>query len=78
MIQYRKMVAATAILGLVFIVLQWLGFRQLWETGITLHGAGAGQFLFIIAGLHALHVLGGVIAAVYSMAKGGKCKNPEL
>ena len=33
MIRYRKMVAATAILGLVFIFLQWLGFRHLWETG---------------------------------------------
>ena len=57
-----EMVAATLILGLVFILLQWLGFRHLWATGTTLHGSGAGQFLYIIAGLHALHVFGGVIA----------------
>jgi cytochrome c oxidase subunit 3 len=62
MIRYRKMVAATLILGLVFILLQWLGFRHLWKTGTTFHGSGAGQFLYIIAGLHALHVFGGVIA----------------
>jgi cytochrome c oxidase subunit 3 len=62
MIRYRKMVAATLILGLTFILLQWLGFRHLWSTGITFHGSGAGQFLYIIAGLHALHVFGGVIA----------------
>ena len=62
MIRYRKMLAATLILGLVFILLQWLGFRHLWVTGTTLHGSGAGQFLYIIAGLHALHVFGGVIA----------------
>ena len=62
MIRYRKMLAATLILGLVFILLQWLGFRHLWATGTTLHGSGAGQFLYIIAGLHALHVFGGVIA----------------
>jgi cytochrome c oxidase subunit III len=62
MIRYRKMVAATLILGLVFILLQWLGFRHLWATGTTLRGSGAGQFLYIIAGLHALHVFGGVIA----------------
>jgi cytochrome c oxidase subunit III len=62
MIRYRKMLAATLILGLVFILLQWLGFRHLWITGTTFHGSGAGQFLYIIAGLHALHVFGGVIA----------------
>ena len=62
MIRYRKMLAATLILGLVFILLQWLGFRHLWVTGTTLRGSGAGQFLYIIAGLHALHVFGGVIA----------------
>ena len=62
MIRYRKMLAATLILGLVFILLQWLGFRHLWATGTTFHGPGAGQFLYIIAGLHALHVFGGVIA----------------
>jgi cytochrome c oxidase subunit 3 len=62
MIRYRKLLAATLILGLVFILLQWLGFRHLWATGTTLRGSGAGQFLYIIAGLHALHVFGGVIA----------------
>ena len=62
MISYRKLVAATLVLGLVFILLQWLGFRHLWMTGITFHGSGAGQFLYIIAGLHAVHVFGGIIA----------------
>ena len=62
MIRYKKLVAATLILGLVFILLQWLGFRHLWSTGTTFHGSGAGQFFYIIAGLHALHVFGGVIA----------------
>jgi cytochrome c oxidase subunit 3 len=62
MIRYQKLVAVTALLGMVFILLQYLGFRHLWLTGTTLHGSGAGQFLFVIAGLHALHVFGGVIA----------------
>jgi cytochrome c oxidase subunit 3 len=62
MVRYKKLVAATAILGLLFMLLQWLGFRHLWETGTTLHGSGAGQFLYIIAGLHAVHVFGGVVA----------------
>jgi cytochrome c oxidase subunit 3 len=63
-VRYKKLVAATAILGMIFILLQYLGFRHLWGTGTTLRGSGAGQFLYIIAGLHALHVFGGVIALV--------------
>ncbi len=62
MIRYRKMLAATLILGLVFILLQWLGFRHLWVTGTLYTDPVQGQFLYIIAGLHALHVFGGVIA----------------
>ena len=62
MIRYRKLVVATVLLGLVFVLLQWLGFRHLWISGITFHGSGAGQFLYIIAGLHAVHVIGGIIA----------------
>jgi len=62
MVRYKKLVLATIVLGLIFILLQWLGFRHLWMTGTNFHGSGAGQFLYIIAGLHVLHVFGGVIA----------------
>ncbi len=62
MSRYRQLVVLTLILGILFVVLQWIGFNQLWESGITFKGSGAGQFLYIIAGLHALHVLGGIIA----------------
>ncbi len=77
MIRYRKLVLATAFLGLGFMLLQWLGFRHLWESGITFHGSGAGQFLYIIAGLHALHVFGGVIAlfVVYLKARNTRIRS---
>jgi cytochrome c oxidase subunit 3 len=60
--RYRNMMTVTAILGLLFISLQWVGFRFIWNSGVTFHGSGAGQFLYVIAGLHAVHVLAGVIA----------------
>ena len=77
MIRYRKLLLATAILGLVFMLLQWLGFRHLWLSGVTFHGSGAGQFLYIIAGLHAAHVLGGVIAlfTVYIRARNTRIRS---
>jgi cytochrome c oxidase subunit III len=61
--QYRRLVTVTAVLGIAFIVMQIVAFLQLWERGLTWKGvSGAGQFLYIIFGLHALHVLGGIIA----------------
>jgi cytochrome c oxidase subunit III len=74
MVRYRKLVGATTILGLVFILLQFLGFRHLWETGTTFHGSGAGQFLYIIAGLHGLHVFGGVIATFTLWLRAGNTR----
>jgi cytochrome c oxidase subunit III len=67
--KYKKLITATAVLGLVFIVMQYLGFSQLWNSGVQLKGSGSAQFMYIIFGLHALHVLGGVIALLVMFAK---------
>jgi cytochrome c oxidase subunit III len=64
MSKYRTLMAATMALGIVFIVLQIVGFQQLWAKGITLQGNVSYSFLYIIVGLHALHVLGGVITLI--------------
>ena len=61
--QYRLLMGATLLLGIAFIALQWMGFLDLWNQNIRFKGAsGAGQFLYVIFGLHALHVIGGVVA----------------
>jgi cytochrome c oxidase subunit III len=61
MSRYRLLMAVTLLLGIVFIVLQVIGFQQLWAKGITLQGNVSYSFLYIIVGLHGLHVIGGVI-----------------
>ena len=66
---YRSLIGLTLLLGVAFLVLQWLGFQQLWEQKITFRGAGAGQFLYVIFGLHALHVIGGILALIVMYIK---------
>ena len=67
---YRRLLTATMILGVVFIAMQLIGFSQLWNSGTKLKGStGAGQFLYVIFGLHALHVLGGAIALIVMLIK---------
>ena len=68
--QYRLLIAGTFLLGVTFVILQWIGFQQLWNSGVQFKGSsGSGQFLYVIAGLHAVHVLGGVIALMVMFIK---------
>lgn len=67
--KYRQLLTATVMLGVLFMVLQALGFQQLWAKGITLQANVSYSFLYVIVGLHAAHVFGGVIALVVLFAK---------
>ncbi len=67
--QYRMLMGLTLLLGIAFVCLQWVGFGQLWAQKITFKGSGAGQFLYVIFGLHALHVTGGIITLTVMFIK---------
>ena len=60
--KYRFLITTTLILGILFGVCQWIGFKQLYANNIKVSGNPSESFLFIITGLHLLHVLGGIIA----------------
>jgi cytochrome c oxidase subunit 3 len=63
--RYKTLITVTAILGVLFIVMQWLGFQDLENRGVALIGPKSNtsaSFLYIITGVHMAHVLGGVIA----------------
>lgn len=68
--QFRILFLITLVLGIAFVIVQSKGFQYLWEHGVHFKGAsGAGQFLYIIFGLHALHVVGGVAALMIIAAQ---------
>ncbi|MCB9046277.1 MAG: cytochrome c oxidase subunit 3 [Chitinophagales bacterium] len=60
--RYKVLITTTLVLGLLFAVLQWVGFQQLYSNNIKVSGNPSESFLFVIAGLHLLHILGGIIA----------------
>lgn len=62
MARYRLLISATAVLGLAFVATQFIGFSELWASKITFRDSVAGSFFYIITGVHALHVVGGIIA----------------
>ena len=76
--QYRGFLSLTAILGVIFIIMQIQGFLALEANSIALIGVrsnSAASFLFVITGLHLLHVLGGVIALIWISLKAFSAKN---
>ena len=62
MSRYRILLSATAVLGFAFVATQFIGFSELWQQKITFQDSVAGSFFYIISGVHALHVAGGIIA----------------
>jgi cytochrome c oxidase subunit 3 len=74
---YKKLITTTLILGVAFGVLQFMGFYSLYSQPqqvifngealdrvlpVTIPGNPSESFLFIITGLHLLHILGGIVA----------------
>ena len=58
---HRNMVTLTFILGITFTILQYIGFKELyhqmkWSNNVSF------QYLIVIVLVHAIHILGGVVA----------------
>ena len=79
MARFRMLITATLLFGVLFGVLQFTGFYQLYHSLQQIHingqvlnqsapvrvdGNPSESFLFIIAGLHLAHLLGGIIALI--------------
>ncbi len=66
--RYRQLLLLTLLLGIAFLVMQVSGFYMYREMDIRLTGAGSNashSFILAIAGLHGIHVLGGIVALAY-------------
>ncbi|WP_020569419.1 cytochrome c oxidase subunit 3 [Neolewinella persica] len=57
---YKSLLSLTFVLGIAFVILQYLGWEQLAAEGVPLKINPSGDFVYAISGLHAVHVLGGI------------------
>lgn len=58
----------TCALGIAFVVLQVALWKQLWSDGIRFDTGLVGSVVYALTALHALHVLGGIVALAYLLA----------
>lgn len=66
---YRMNIASTLVLGTLFILLQGWGWRQMILAGVGLKNNPAGGFVYIISGIHLLHILIGLIFLIIALAE---------
>jgi len=57
---FKRATYATLMLGVAFLVLQVFAWFQLNNSGIFLAGTPDGSYLYLISGLHAIHLLAGL------------------
>jgi len=66
---YKGLLVLSFILGVAFVVLQYQGWLDLTAIGVELTGNPAGSFIYVISGVHAAHVLGGLAAILVAMVQ---------
>lgn len=66
-VAYRGLLVFSLILGIAFVILQYQGWTALKEIGVTLTENPSGSFIYVISGMHVLHVLGGIVALVVAV-----------
>lgn len=54
----------TFMLGVIFTILQFAGWRELTDMGINFTGLPSGSFLYLLSGIHVFHLLGAMIFAI--------------
>jgi cytochrome c oxidase subunit 3 len=63
--RYRTWTIATLVLGLVFLVAQVLGWRELAAQGVYFRSHPHSTFFYFFAGVHGVHLLGGIAGLSY-------------
>ncbi|HEY3387298.1 MAG TPA: cytochrome c oxidase subunit 3, partial [Saprospiraceae bacterium] len=65
---YKALLPLSLVLGIMFIVMQYQGWNALYSIGVVLDGNPGGSFFYVISGIHAAHVIGGLFAITVAVA----------
>ena len=76
--KFRNFLGITIMLGLVFTLSQYWGWHQLDTTGNGLTGMNSGAYLYIISGLHILHLVGGIFFMTYQFIRISRVANDPV
>lgn len=66
-ILYKAGLVLTLLLALAFLVLQYNAWMSLFNMGVDMKINPSGSFLYVITGVHAAHIIGGIAALITAL-----------
>lgn len=63
----RISISITFVLGLLFLAMQYYGWVQLVEMNVYFVGNPSGSFVYVLSGLHGLHLVSGLIVLIFAL-----------
>ena len=70
--EVKKWLGITFLLGVLFAVLQFTGWQELQAKNILFNGERSGAYLYVISGMHVLHMVGVIAFALYLLLQANK------
>ena len=71
-VAFRKGMFLTALLGSLFVAGQFLAWRELARQGIYLASHPHSSFFYVLTGVHAVHLVAGIVAVFYVLARAAR------
>lgn len=68
----------TFLLGLIFTVLQFIGWKELTMMGVDFKGLPSGSFLYVLSGIHIFHLVGAMIFSILMVYKYHQTEKDEI
>ena len=72
--QLRIAISVTFVLGIIFLVMQFLGWKELVKNNVFLVGNPSGSFFYVLSGLHGLHIISALIVLIFALTAAFKLK----
>jgi cytochrome c oxidase subunit III len=68
----RSAISITFVMGIIFLVMQWLGWKELVKNNVFLIGNPSGSFFYILSGIHGLHIISALIVLIFALVSAYK------
>ncbi len=72
--QLKIAISITFVLGLLFLAMQFEGWKQLVAMNIYFVGNPSGSFFYVFTGLHGFHIISGLIVLIFALVAAFKLK----
>lgn len=63
----KTSISITFVLGMVFLIMQFYGWKQLVEMNVYFVGNPSGSFVYVLSGIHGLHLVSGLVVLLFAL-----------